>query len=438
MGEVIGPRRRGLRGAVKIASGAAGIAIATTEGLWLNERIKGHVIDEKDEDLGRLIWGLSLRKKLVQSKTLNAVIFADTDPASEQRYIRNRTTFEQLKILTRWIKVPGPTAGQDPKELYDRIRDDEEVNNMMKMVFNDIANTIDIDYLQCIQFHNSMHGTGISLNTFIAEKIIPSVFKGDYYKLMIAINADITRAPSKLDYLKSTTWALEKFKETLSKGELDAIIIIDNTVVSAVKSTWIGEGSKEVLKKAWHDFIKTEDMYQEGIARFYKSIAKLAKLDPHECNDLIVQASAPITLVPIWGMLIEKEERELRSSSSPWDYKNLKNVTRGGYIIPGYIPGDLLQRIDFRAISEELAISTLAPLDPSTVRNLIIVLGEEDKRLWEGKGISMYYLLEENFTSIGYDGPLDILTLPRERGIWIFAIVNDVSILRAKFELRPW
>jgi len=188
--------------------------------------------------------------------------------------------------------------------------------------------------------------------------------------------------------------------------------------------------------EAWRRLLKTEDP-SEAIVRFYIIMARIGKLDPHEVNDLIVQAAAPLTIVPSWGTLIEGAEREIRASSGPWDYFNIKRVTQKSYIIPGYLPSEQLQRIDFRTISDELALATLAPLDPATVNNIIVVLGERDRNLWEGQGISMYESLERSFMQVGYYGPLDILTITEEGGIWIYAIVSDMEILEIKFGASP-
>ena len=65
------------------------------------------------------------------------------------------------------------------------------------------------------------------------------------------------------------------------------------------------------------------------------------------------------------------------------------------------------------------------------------MLGEEDRRIWESQGISMYAELEKSFIEVGYNGSIDILTLPKERGIWIYAIANSIDILRVKFGSEP-
>ncbi len=429
----VGPRIRGL---VKVNSGAAGIGIGITEGLWLLERLKALRTESNEEDLGVLVWGWAAWKKLREARTLNTIIFMDTDPASEIRYRRAKQVFDQLKMPSTWVKIPGPTAGQNPMILYERLRKDKEVAAATTAALEWTSKVVDLGYVQTIQLSNSMHGTGMGVNAFIAEEL-PKIFSGDFYKLMLAINADISRVTSKLDYLESTKWSLNKLDELLARNALDAVIAVDNTVASAVKSVWLDIVHKEELKKAWLKFLKTEDLY-EAIARFYSIIARLAKLDPHETNDLIVQATAPLTIVPAWGVLVERQEREIRASSAPWDYYNIRRVTKGKYIVPGYLPSEQLQKIDFKTIASELAIATLTPLDPTTVTNIIVVLGEEDREIWESQGISMYTTLEKSFMDVGYNGPLDILTLPRESGVWIYAVVDNMRVLEAKFELRPW
>jgi len=427
-----------IRGIIKVNSGAAGIGIGLTELLWVWERIKETAnVERGEEDLGSLLWGWGARRRLREAKTFDAVIFSDTDPASEARFKRASQIAGHLRIPATWVKVPGPTAGQDPAALDERLKKDTEAVKPIIEALRWASNVVDLKYVQSIQFNNSMHGSGMAINSYIAEEVAPNVLKGDYYRQMLVTNADITRAPSPLDYLKSTKWSLNKLDELLAKDVLDAVMVVDNTVASAVKSVWKGMASKEELKKAWLKFMKTEDLY-EATAIFYEIMAKIARLDPHETNDLIVHASAPLTIVPAWGMLIEKAEREIRASSAPWDYYNIKRVTKKGYIIPGYLPSEQLQKIDFKTIASELAITTLAPLDPTAVTNIIVVLGEDDKRIWEGQGISMYAALEKSFMQVGYDGPLDVLTLPREGGVWIYAVVDNVRILEAKFEQKRW
>jgi len=428
-------RKPRIRGIIKINSGAAGIAVGITEGQWILERIKVARRAEEEEDLGILIWGWGARRRMTEAKTLNAALFIDTDPASEARFAREKKVFDSLGMPTIWARIPGPTAGQDPEALDRRLRDGDEAVKPIIEALEQVLNIVDLEYVQSIQFNNSMHGSGMAINSYIAEVLASRVLKGNYYKLMLAINADITRVPSKLDYLKSTKWSLNKLGDLLAKETLDAVMIIDNTLASALKSVWMGIAQKEKLMEAWTKLAKTEDP-SEAVTRFYSIIARIAKLDPHEVNDLIVHATAPITIVPSWGTLIEGAERELRASSGPWDYYNIKRVTEKGYIIPGYLPSEQLQRIDFKTIATELAIATLAPLDPATVNNIVIILGEKDKKIWESQGISMYASLEKSFMQVGYDGPLDILTLPEEGGIWIFAVANDMKILEIKFGAR--
>jgi len=427
-------RRLRIRGLIKVNSGAAGIAVGITEGEWVRERIRAARRAEEEEDIAILLWGAS--RRMAEAKTLNAALFIDTDPASQIRFEKEKRVFDSLKIPATWVKIPGPTAGQDPEALDRRLRSDEEAVKPVIDALERIRNTVDLEHVQSIQFNNSMHGSGMAINSYIAEVLASRVLKGNHYKLMLAINADITRIPSKLDYLKSTKWSLNRLRDLLAKESLDAVMIIDNTLASAVKSVWLGLSEKEKLTEAWKKLLKTEDT-SEAIARFYSIIARIAKLDPHEVNDLIVQAAAPLTIVPSWGMLIEGAMREIRASSGPWDYFNIKRVTEKSYIIPGYLPSEQLQRIDFRAISRELALATLAPLDSATVNNVVIVLGERDRKLWESQGISMYELLERSFMQLGYYGPLDILTIPEEGGIWIYAVVSDVKLLEIKFGARP-
>jgi len=426
--------RSRIRGIIKVNSGAAGIAVGITEGQWIWERIKTVRRAEEEEDLAILLWGASRRR--AETKTLNAALFIDTDPASQKRFEKEKRVFDSLRIPATWVKIPGPTAGQDPEALDRRLRSDDEAVKPVIEALEQVRNTVDLDYVQSIQFNNSMHGSGMAINSYIAEVIASRVLKGNYYKIMLAINADITRVPSRLNYDKSTKWSLNRLGDLLAKEALDAVMIIDNTLASAVKSVLMGLSEKEKLMEAWTKLLKIEDP-SEAVARFYSIIARIAKLDPHEVNDLIVHAAAPITIAPSWGILIEGAARELRASSGPWDYYNIKRVTEKGYIIPGYLPGERLQKIDFKTITRELAIATLAPLDPATLNNIIIILGEKDRRIWESQGISMYELLERSYMQAGYYGPLDILTISEESGIWVYAIVNDRKILEIKFGARP-
>ncbi|MEB3816600.1 MAG: hypothetical protein LRS46_01465 [Desulfurococcales archaeon] len=430
------PRVRGL---VKVNSGAAGVGVGVSEALWVYNRVKAarESVRREEETLGSLVWGWAAQRRLREAKKLNSVIFADTDPATERRVVKASSIFGNLRIPVKWVRVPGPTAGQDPEALYKRLEGDGEAVKALVGSIRETVEYLDVSYIQSVQFTNSMHGSGMAINAFVAEKLAPTLLRGDYYKLMTAINADVSRIPSLLDYRKSTEWSLAKLGELLEEGMLDAVILVDNTVASAVKSVWLGLASKEDLKRAWKVLVSTENL-EEGVAGFYDAMARMARLDPHEFNDLIAHAVAPLTIVPAWGMLIEGEERELRASSGPWDYYNLKRVSEGGYIVPGYLPGDQLKKVDFKAIADELAIATLAPLDPVVVRNLVVVLGEEDRVLWESQGISMYTVLEKSFLDIGYSGPLDILTLPRERGIWLYAVLDNADILKVKFQFRPW
>jgi len=428
-------RRPRVRGIIKINSGAAGIAVGITEGQWILERVMATRRVEEREDLGTLIWGWGARRRIAETKTLNATLFIDTDPASEVRFVREKRVFDNLKIPAIWARIPGPTAGQDPEALDRRLRSDNEAVKTFLEALERVRNIVDLEYVQSIQYNNSMHGSGMAINSYIAEVLASRVLKENYYKLMLAINADITRVPSRLDYLKSTKWSLNRLGDLLAKEALDAVMIIDNTLASALKSIWMGIAQREKLVEAWTKLVKIEDP-GEAVARFYSIIARIAKLDPHEVNDLIVHAAAPIAIVPSWGTLIEGAERELRASSGPWDYFNIKRVTEKGYIIPGYLPSEQLQRIDFNTIATELAIATLAPLDPATVNNVVIILGEKDRKIWESQGISMYASLEKSFMQVGYGGPLDVLTIPGEGGIWIYAIVSDMKILEIKFGAR--
>ena len=93
------------------------------------------------------------------------------------------------------------------------------------------------------------------------------------------------------------------------------------------------------------------------------------------------------------------------------------------------MPGEQLKKVDFKTIASELAIATLAPPDPLAVTNIIVVLGEEDKSIREGQGISMYTVLEKSFMDVGYNGPLGILTLSRESGVWIYTVADNMRIL---------
>jgi len=148
----------------------------------------------------------------------------------------------------------------------------------------------------------------MAIDSYIAEELAPRVLKGGYYRLMLAINADITRGPSPLGYLESTRWSLNKLDELLAKDALDAVMVVDNTIASVVKSVWLGMAPKEELRKAWLNSRRPKDLY-EATARFYDIMARIARLDPHKTNDLIVHAATPLTIVHAWGMLIEREER---------------------------------------------------------------------------------------------------------------------------------
>ncbi len=428
-----------VRGLARIDSGAAGIGIGVAEGAWLLERSGERV--EEGVDLGSLLWGAVApwRRPGGRAGTVpSLVVFSDTDPASEARYREARRLYARLGIPLEWVKVPGPTAAQNPASLYERLRRGgdgvEEAVSRLRTLLDSAGD----GSLQSIQFANSMHGTGMGLNSFLAEDVASRRVGGDAYKLMVVVNADISRASSRLDYLESTRWSIRKLDELLKDGCLDAVLVVDNTVASAVKSVLVKGAGREKLREAWARFMKAGDPY-EAVAEFYGVLAAIASLDPHEANDLIVHAAAPLTIIPAWGWLVSgREIREIRASSAPWDYYNVKRVTKGGYIVPGYLPGSLMRQVGFKAIASELAVSTLAPLDPASVTGLIIVLGEEDRRVWERQGISMYTALERSFAEVGYTGPLDVLTLPKESGVWIYAVLKDINILEAKFQLGPW
>jgi len=434
--EMLTPRYRKqprIRGLIKVNSGAAGVAIGIAEGEWVWERVK---LVRKAEEKEEPIVVFPPHRRSGEDKAHNAALFIDTDPASGVKFDKKKATFDNIGVPARWLRIPGPTAGQDPEVLDRRLRSDEEAAKPVIEALKQTLDTVNLGYVQSIQYNNSMHGTGMAVNSYIAEVIASRVPRESYYKLMLAINADITRAPSKLDYLKSTKWSLNRLGDLLAKEALDAVMIIDNTLASAVKSVWLGISPKEKLKEAWKKLIRAEDP-SESIEGFYSIMARIAKLDPHEANDIIVQATAPLTIAPSWGTLIEGAERELRASSGPWDYLNIKRVTAKSYIIPGYLPSEQLQRVDFKIISDELAITALAPFDLGTIKSIVIVLGEKDKKFWESQGISMYELLIRSFRQINYAGPLDILTIPEEGGIWIYAVVSDVKLLEIKFGASP-
>ncbi len=427
-----------VRGLISIFSGAAGVNIGGVQGLWLRERLSKTREVSEEEDFVPRLWG-GVSRRLRETRTLNAALFVDTDPGSEKVYRRIERIFSKLGIPTTWVKIPGPTAAQNPASLYGRLKEDERAKKTIAEAFEKTISGIDMEYVQAVELLGSMHGSGAATNVYVAEHILPSLGK-ELFKVVLAVNADISRVITPLDYLESTRWTLGKYDELLKKELIDTVIMIDNTLASAVKAVQTGLASKEELARAWKILLRNLDLNDtySAVEGFYAVTAKLAKYDPHETNDLIVQATVPLTIIPSWGQLIVGGERELRAASAPWDYYNIKRATAGKYIIPGYLPGELLRKIDFDAIVRELSLAMLAPVDPLAVESIIVVLGEEDKSLWESRGIHMYTLLEEGFVRQGFNGPIDVLTVLRESGMWIFTICNNTRLLEAKFELRPW
>jgi len=426
---------RAARGTITLASGAGGIAVLEAEAGWLAERIGGG--RDRSASLASLLLRTGRRRR---GRVVNAVAMLDADPATRLRAERVGRVMQRLRTYTAWRRIPGPTAAQNPENIYSRLtRNEYGSMDILAGLLKEVLSLFPRGYVHCIRFTNSMHGTGMGVNTAAAE-LISKLTRSDMFRVMVALNADISRVTSALDYLHSTEWALKKIGELMSSGKLDTVVVIDNTVVSAVKSMIAGRIPKSMLRKAWMELARSEDPV-EAAAGFYSVMARAARLDPHEANDLIVQAIAPLLLVPAWGPLLAEEtgkERELRAASSPWDYYNVRRVTSGRYVVPGYMPGDMLSVVDFNTIAEELAVMTLAPISPSSVHGIVIVLGEEDRDKWEEKGIAMYDAIERSFENIGYDGPLDVLTLTGESGVWIYAVLDDIGILEAKFRTRPW
>jgi len=254
-------RRTRTRGLVSIHSGAAGVNLGFEIANWVAKRVSTPKESEGDITLAKLFWKAASKREPTTSRVASTMIFTDTDPVSEARYHRMHSLLARIPLaMTRYIKIPGPTAAQNPAVLYDRLSGSSEVRRMLEEALAWIEQVIDREAVQAIQFWNSLHGSGAAIN-LVAAPIVHQNF-GDQYKSMIAISADITRITSKLNYRESTRWSISKIEELLRSKVLDSVLVIDNTVVSAVKSMLKGYVSKSELIEAWKRFLNAMDLWR--------------------------------------------------------------------------------------------------------------------------------------------------------------------------------
>lgn len=78
-----------------------------------------------------------------------------------------------LGISSCYLKVPGSTVARNPERLYGELKSDKSRISPIEHRMRQIVQSIDLKYLQLLQFTNSMHGTGMSVNTILAEEVFP-------------------------------------------------------------------------------------------------------------------------------------------------------------------------------------------------------------------------------------------------------------------------
>lgn len=443
----MGPARPKVRGSLYIGSGAAGIGVMSAMARWLEQRLPKKATEKRGS-----IWSPKPEKFMGKpAKVQTMFLGLDTDPVSRDRFGEEVSkVLGELNIRSQYVQLGTVTAGQNPVNVYNRL----DVNDVLGAVKGALTEAnFELEATQGVVMINSMHGSGSAINTFIAERIIPELTTTAQLRAMVAIAADVSRVTSKLNYARSLNWSLSQHQRLLQQGNLDAVIVIDNTMTSAVASVVNGIIPLEKLVNAWRPIEEvnaqsevTEEDYAGAVVEFYKNIAKLAKLDPAETNDVIAEAVAPLTLVITYGETIGST---LEASSSPQDFHNLANIlrlsddkgnTRGSFVVPGYLPGKiaraLLGQYDFAKFIDAISRFFLAPIDVVEVTNLVVVFGENLRESWEQKGISFTKAVEDAFGDLGYSGELDIMYVKNSSSIWLYAVQENVVALRYAFTER--
>lgn len=435
-----------VRTSLYLGSGEAGIGILASIAKWLDQGVPKRKLQVGDTTDDGPIWP----SKGGKGKTKAQALFmgADTDRISEERFKAVKSVLERLGLPARYIPIMGPTAGQNPVTVHSRL----DVNEMLGALKGAIAETnFDISSLQAAVLINSMHGTGAAVNTFMAEKVLPELTNSSAYKAMVAVAADLSRITSVLQYARSLNWTLSMTERLLQQRLLDAVIVVDNTLLSAVASVTKGLITLERLVAAWkpvRDYVIKEgesgyDEYAEAYKATYEQIIKLGRLDPRDTNDVVTEVISPLTTIPSFGGLLD---RRLEASSSQQDFMNLANLVhmtdnkgnvRGTYVLASYLPSNLarsaLEQYDFRKLARILSFMWTGPVDLAEVVSLIVVIGDELRDRWQARGVYFARELERAFEDLGWEGYLDVMYVTGSSSIWLFAVQDKIVGIKGIF-----
>ena len=436
-----------MRDGLYFFAGAAGLGLLQATAKWLEQLVPAR--ERKEKSKRPSVW-----RGWGENKTVHmpVQIFAmDTDPLSEGALSQIKESLARIDIPVQYIRVEGPTAGQDPISVYKRL---ESSNGLKSEIDRVIAeNTYDPSKYRGIFYASSLHGSGAAINVYIADYVIPKLAPSAELRLMTAVIADVTKFRSPLDYYRSTAWALNNIDRLLDENKLDGVITLDNTLLTAMASVLKGLASMGDIEKAFEPVMTLLDRgkydlndlvlaYRDSL---YQLTSSVSKVDPAESNELMVKAVAPLVYFPTFGPALGKE---VFSQSSPWDLMNMKrsialedtnNPTRRAYLKIAVLPGELIRKINPDSIEDlmyYLSISFLAPINIRKVQRLMVIVGDDVRASMGTSGVAFTSKVIETLKQKGYYGDIEVLLVKNCNSAWLIAVQEGEALLRGIYGIN--
>jgi hypothetical protein len=323
-----------------------------------------------------------------------------------------------LGALYKSLRLPTKsTARQNAPEMYNRLVANENgALDALREWRRELLEAVGPDKLEMIMHVRSMPGTGGAVDIVVNEKIDPQLLKKPVFKVTVSVRPDVTKLLDPIDYKRSITWSIEKTQKLLDEGRIDAVVMVANEVLPAVRLALANPNVmlprlEEALRWAY------EEPYEpHTAARYLAAMARLARIEADQANDLAVKATAPLTTYLAVGHAVGLTLR--MAQGGPTDVYNVKEQVKRSWIAPSYLPEEMAGGV--KEAIEKLLVTALAPTEMWAADRILVVVGAETAKKLGLKGPALADEVESILYDHGYAGSTAVLTVSNARGWWMY------------------
>jgi hypothetical protein len=341
----------------------------------------------------------------------DAVAVREADKALPALAKRVGAAYKSLRLPTK------STARQNAPEMYDRLVGNENgaLDDLMEWR-RELLEAVGLERLEMLVHVRSMPGTGGAVDVVVNEKVDPQLVKKPVFKLAVSVRPDVTKLIDPINYKRSITWSAAKTQELLERGLVDAVVMVANEVLAAARLALV---SPERLLPQLETAIKWayEDLYDPAsVTRYLAVMARLAKIEVDQANDLIVKTIAPLTIYLAAGHAVGRVVR--MGQGGPTDPFNVKEQVMQRWITPSYLPESMAGSV--KDAIEKLLVMALAPHEVWAADRILVVVGSETSKELGLAGPALADEIESVLYDHGYTGTTGVLAVSNAKGWWLY------------------